>query len=232
MKPFIYNPPTQPFLDIIYQDKDVVVIHKPSGLLSVPGRGEHLADSALTRVRTLVPTAQSVHRLDLWTSGVLVLATRRKAEKALFEQFRARRTQKCYLAVVYPPLPEQALQPQVIEYPLTPDLDNLPLQKVCVKGKAAKTIYRLIGPHDQGSLVGVQLHTGRSHQIRVHFREIGHPIVGDTFYAPLAVQKMAPRLLLHAYSLAFFHPYSGEPMQFTAPCAFANDLPESFSCVF
>lgn len=212
---FIYRPPLTPWLDILYQDKDIVVLNKPSGLLTNPGRGPHLADCLLNRVLQQYPLAQLVHRLDLSTSGIVVMALRRKAERELKQQFAQRLVKKRYLAVV-------AGKPDIshgcIEAPLIVDTERAPRQKVCfATGKPATTCYSVLRAWDEeNSLIELRPITGRSHQLRVHMLHLGHPILGDAFYAPYKILKAAPRLMLHAAQLQFTHPYSGEPLQFSA----------------
>ena len=194
-------------LDILHHDKDVIAIEKPSGLLSVPGKGSALADSALTRVEAQVGRAYSVHRLDMDTSGILLFALRRKAERDLKQQFRERLISKRYEAIVSGHLePKQG----VIEFPLVHDLMNKPKSKVCHStGEAARTEYRVIEQTKQGSRVSLVPITGRSHQLRVHLLALGHPILGDRFYATGDALRASKQLLLHAAKLCFTHPYSG-----------------------
>lgn len=216
---FIYQPPTQP-LDILYQDKDVLVLNKPSGLLTNPGRGAHLADCLLSRVQREFPLAQLVHRLDLATSGVVVFAQRRKAEAALKQQFAKRLVKKRYLALVWGTLAETS---GIVDVPLIADSTNPPRQKVCFEtGKAAITHYRLLQQLPDRALVELLPVTGRSHQLRMHMVHLGHPILGDAFYAHPNAQAAAPRLLLHAATLQFFQPYSGEVLCFNADTDFVT----------
>lgn len=221
MDAFTYTPPTEPWLDKLYQDKDLVVLNKPSGILSVPGRGAHLQDSLYWRLQQEYPGVQSVHRLDLGTSGVILFALRRKAERELKRQFRERLTKKRYLARVWG-VPAQT--EGAIELPLTLDHNAKPKQKVCFEqGRQALTHYRVLST-DAGGNSLLELHpvTGRSHQLRVHLMAIGHPILGDNFYAHPQARAAADRLLLHAESLGLYHPYSGEWIHFSAPASFAG----------
>lgn len=218
MSDFVYNPPTEPWLDILYQDKDIIVINKPSGLLSVPGRDPAHHDSAYARALAEHPQAQVVHRLDMATSGVLLLALRRSAERELKRQFRDRETQKSYYARVAGHI--KATQGS-IELPLICDWPNRPRQKVDHQvGKPSLTHYEVISKGRYSTLVKLIPITGRSHQLRVHMMALGHPILGDGFYADSWAKRLAPRLLLHAASLSIKHPYSGEPMSFSAPVPF------------
>ena len=215
---FIYQPPTQPWLDMLYQDKDLLVLNKPSGLLTNPGRGAHLADCLLTRVQQQYPQALLVHRLDMATSGVVVMALRRKAEAALKQQFADRSVNKRYLALVWGQLTRSE---GTVDLPLMADSANPPKQKVCFTGgKAAITHYRLLQQLPDRALVELKPITGRSHQLRMHMLALGHPILGDPLYASDAQQAMADRLLLHAQWLELPHPVTGQPMAFSSHCPF------------
>ena len=219
-QPFVYTPPTEPWLQVLYQDKDLIVLNKPSGLLTNPGRGPHLADCLLSRVQQQYPLAQLVHRLDLATSGVVVIALRRKAEAALKQQFAERLVKKRYLAVVWGQLKDGS---GTIDVPLIADSDNPPRQKVCLEtGKAAITHYRLLQQLPDRALVELLPVTGRSHQLRMHMLHLGHPILGDAFYAGPEVLAVAPRLLLHAAELQLFQPYNGKPLHFSADSDFVT----------
>lgn len=215
---FVYCPPQTP-LDIIYQDKDLLVVNKPSGILTNPGKGPLLADSLLSRVQQQYPLTQLVHRLDLATSGVVVFALRRKAESELKRQFAERQVSKRYLAVVA----GQLSQPQgIIALALQPDLANLPKQQVHPAGKPAETHYRVLQQGKCYSLVELKPITGRSHQLRVHMAALGHPILGDNFYADENSRLAAPRLLLHAAELSLLQPYSQQPLTFLADSDFVS----------
>lgn len=213
-----YHPPTQPWLDLLYQDEWLAVINKPAGLLSNPGRDPGLSDSVASRIKSLSPYAELVHRLDMDTSGVLLLALRKKIESALKTQFQERQTRKVYLARVWgqPPEPEGE-----IDLPLICDWPNRPLQKVChQEGKPSLTRYRLLEQDQQTSLLELYPVTGRSHQLRVHLQSLGCPILGDRFYATGPALEASDRLMLHARQLTFTHPESGVEMSITAPCSF------------
>ena len=213
-----YNPP-QTALDILYEDKDVLVVNKPSGLLTNPGKGPDLADCLLSRVCALYPLAQLVHRLDLSTSGVVVFALRRKAERELKRQFAERLVKKRYLAVVAGQLNEMSGS---ITLPLAADPANPPKQHVDPLGKQAETHFQLLAQFTDRALVELRPVTGRSHQLRVHMAALGHPILGDAFYAPLQWQQAAPRLLLHAATLTLQQPYSQQTLTFTADSDFVS----------
>ena len=162
-----YNPPQEPWLHILYQDDHIMVVNKPSGLLSVPGRLEEHKDSVMTRVQRDYPAAESVHRLDMATSGVIVVALTKAAERELKRQFREREPQKTYVARVWGhPQPEKGL----VDLPLICDWPNRPKQKVCFEtGKSAQTEYQVLDyASDNSARVQLKPITGRSHQLRVH----------------------------------------------------------------
>ena len=222
LTPLNYSPPQHPRLDILYEDRDMLVVNKPSGLLSVPGRTPDLFDSILSRAREAHGNAQAVHRLDLGTSGVLVVALRRKAEAALRQQFQDRRTRKTYLAVVHGVMAEDHGS---IDLPLVCDWPNRPMQKVCHEtGKPALTVFSVLERHADTTLLRLFPHTGRSHQLRVHLATLGHPILGDNLYGP-DQSASCSQLFLHASQLGLYHPFSGEWMSFLAPCLFAPNVP-------
>lgn len=218
MPDFVYHPPTQPWLDIIHQDKDILVVNKPSGLLSVPGRDPAHNDSIYSRVLAEHPDAQIVHRLDMATSGVIVVALRRSAERELKRQFRDRETQKTYYARVAGHVKSGEMS---VDLPLICDWPNRPKQKVDHNiGKPSLTHVEVISKAKRSTLVKLTPITGRSHQLRVHMMALGHPILGDNFYADSLAKALAPRLLLHATSLTITHPYTQEPMTFNADVPF------------
>lgn len=214
-----YHPPQQPWLMRLYQDEHILVVNKPAGLLSVPGRLPEHQDSILSRVRRDYPRAEAVHRLDMATSGVLLLSLTKAAERELKRQFREREPQKRYLARVWGhPQPAQGM----VTLPLRCDWPNRPKQKVCHhSGKAAQTGYQVLEYlRDNTAHVALIPYTGRSHQLRVHMQALGHPILGDKFYASGTALQRASRLLLHACQLSISHPHSGERLTFQAPAEF------------
>lgn len=214
MKKFIYNPPTQA-LDVIYIDQDIIVIDKPSGLLSNPGIATETHDCALTRLQALYGMVILVHRLDCETSGVLIFARHKKAEVHLKKQFEARQTQKTYLAEVAGKLPKYS---GTVEYPLISDKQNIPLQKVDIEnGKVAITHYKVLRQTKTSSLVELKPVTGRTHQLRVHMLALGNTILGDNFYASGDTLKASKRLCLHALSLCVSHPDTNKTIAFYAP---------------
>lgn len=211
---FQYNPPQKPWLDIVYQDRDMVVIDKPSGLLSVPGR--YHSDSALRRVQESFSTAYAVHRLDMDTSGLLILALRRKAERELQRQFRERLVEKRYIAIVQGhPHPTSG----EINLPLIRCKGSPPRSRVDHEiGRPAQTQYQTLDTSTDCATLALVPKTGRSHQLRIHLASIGHSIVGDRFYG--AVSASDTRLLLHATFLSFLHPHHGQPCSFYRPPPF------------
>lgn len=212
MQIFSYQPPSIPWLDILYYDRDIIIINKPSGLLSNPGIAEYTYDCALTRLQKHFKEAILVHRLDCATSGIMVFARNKKAESNLKTQFQNRQTQKVYIAEVTGCL---LIKEGTIDFALTADKSQPPKQKISKDGKTALTHYRVLTAEKNKSLVELTPLTGRTHQLRVHMLAIGHPILGDDFYGNSNVIAASPRLQLHAQSLSFTHPYSGEIMTFS-----------------
>lgn len=190
-----------------------MVVNKASGLLSVPGRAPENKDSVMTRIQADFPTAESVHRLDMATSGVIVVALTKAAERELKRQFREREPKKYYIARVWGHL---AQDEGLIDLPLICDWPNRPKQKVCYEtGKPSQTLYQVLSRDADGSTrVKLSPITGRSHQLRVHMLAIGHPILGDGFYAHPEAKAMASRLQLHAQELCITHPEFGTVMHF------------------
>lgn len=222
---FIYKPPTEPWLDVIYQDDDIIAINKPSGLLSNPGRKKAHYDSAWSRIKAQFPTAELVHRLDMSTSGLIIFAKNKEAERHLKMQFRERITHKLYYARVWGALTEASGR---IDLPLICDLPNRPKQKVCFEeGKPSVTDFETIKVEKKTTLVRLLPITGRSHQLRVHMLALGNPIVGDEFYAPLEAIRYSPRLQLHAAELCFLHPSDNRPMHLFVPCPFFQGGPKN-----
>lgn len=214
-----YNPPLEPWLHILYQDAHIMVVNKPSGLLSVPGRLDEHKDSVMTRIQRDYPEAESVHRLDMATSGVIVVALTKAAERELKRQFREREPAKTYVARVWG---HPAQEKGMVDLPLICDWPNRPKQKVCFEtGKSAQTEYQVLEyVVDNSARVQLKPITGRSHQLRVHMLALGHPILGDRFYAHDAARERAPRLQLHAESLSIVHPHFATPMTFRQPADF------------
>lgn len=212
-----YTPPDDP-LDILHDDHELLIVNKPAGLLSVPGKGEALADCLLTRIQAVFPQALLVHRLDRDTSGVMVFALTRHAQRHLGLQFEKRMTQKTYVARV-----SGVLEPKTgtIELPLIVDWPNRPLQKVCHDtGKPAHTDYRVMRYGADETRVRLTPRTGRSHQLRVHMLALGHPILGDPFYASGPALTDHARLMLHSEELRVKHPDGGATHKFRAKAPF------------
>jgi tRNA pseudouridine32 synthase/23S rRNA pseudouridine746 synthase len=205
-----YKPPAHNGLDILYQDDFLLVLNKPAGLLSVPGRGPDKQDCLVSRVQTVYPGALSVHRLDMATSGIIVLALDKDTHRQLSKHFAEREVTKQYTAVVTGRLEN----PQgLIDKPMICDWPNRPRQMIDYeKGKSAQTCYEIIQytPGNNTTRLMLSPITGRTHQLRLHMQSIGHAILGDALYACPEVIAGAERLLLHATSLSFSHPVSGE----------------------
>jgi tRNA pseudouridine32 synthase/23S rRNA pseudouridine746 synthase len=211
-----YNPPQDPLV-ILHDDHQVLLVDKPSGLLSVPGKGEHLADCLLARVQAAFPMALLVHRLDRDTSGVMVFALTPHAQRHLGLQFEKRQTKKTYVARVWG---EMAEKTGTVDLPLIVDWENRPLQMVDHEnGRKAQTDWRVIRVKNGESRVRLMPRTGRSHQLRVHMLALGHPILGDPFYAT-GEARDHPRLMLHSETLQFRHPDGGQGTRITAKCPF------------
>jgi tRNA pseudouridine32 synthase/23S rRNA pseudouridine746 synthase len=206
----VYTPPPDLGLDLVYQDEALIVVNKPEGLLSVPGRGDDRADCMVSRVQQRVPEALTVHRLDMATSGLLVFARGPDMQRALSLAFQDRGVSKRYVAVVH-----GLVQPDegVVDLPLIADWPNRPRQMVChERGKPSQTRFQVLARDAVAAQTRVALEpiTGRSHQLRVHMLALGHPIVGDPFYGDADVQRPFARLYLHAAELGMPHPVSGQ----------------------
>lgn len=211
-----YAPPIEP-LKILHDDHQVILVDKPSGLLSVPGKGEHLADCLLSRVQAAFPMALLVHRLDRDTSGVMVFALTPHAQRHLGLQFEKRQTKKTYVARVWGEMTEKT---GTVDLPLIVDWPNRPLQIVDHEnGRQALTDWRVMRAKNNESRVRLMPRTGRSHQLRVHMLALGHPILGDPFYAQGEARDF-PRLMLHSETFQFRHPDGGQGMRITAKCPF------------
>lgn len=211
-----YDPPRDP-LRVLYEDEEVVLVDKPSGLLSVPGKGPHLADCLIARVQEDFPTALLIHRLDRDTSGVMIFARTAAAQRHLGLQFEKRMTKKAYIARVWGQVEGDS---GAVDLPLIVDWPNRPLQMVDHEnGRAAYTEWRVIARAPEETRLRLLPKTGRSHQLRVHMRELGHPILGDPFYAN-GPARAFPRLMLHSESLRFRHPQGGAWIRVEAPCPF------------
>ncbi len=214
---------------LLHIDDRILVLNKPVGLLSVPGIGESKRDSVAVRAATAYPGARIVHRLDRDTSGVILLARDAEAHRELSRQFHDREVSKTYMAIVAGIIKTDS---GVIDLPMRKDMDpaNAPRQVIDdAEGRPAITQWwvreRLsdpaLGPSGGGrTRVLLKPVTGRSHQLRLHMKCLGHPILGDDLYAPASVRDMSDRLLLHAQSLTITHPEKARLMTFEAECPF------------
>jgi tRNA pseudouridine32 synthase / 23S rRNA pseudouridine746 synthase len=219
MPNFVYNPPVSPYLSIIHHDQDIVVLNKPSGLLSVPGREAWHKDSLALRILRVWPTACVVHRLDMATSGIIILALQKSAQSHMGRQFQQKQIDKTYFARV-----EGIVEADsgLIDLPLRCDWENRPRQIVDFEqGKSSQTQWEVVKREKQTTLVKLTPLTGRTHQLRVHMQQIGHPIVGDEFYATALGKRLSPqRLALHAASITLTHPSSELRVTFDCPPPF------------
>lgn len=211
-----YSPPDTP-LAILHEDAHVIVVDKPAGLLSVPGKGPELADCLLERLRLAFPEALLVHRLDRDTSGVMVFAATAAAQRHLGLQFERRHVRKGYVARVWGVPSERS---GTVDLPLAVDWPNRPRQMVDPEnGRAARTDWELLRAEGETARLRLRPLTGRSHQLRVHCLAMGHPILGDPLYAEGPALAF-PRMMLHAEELRFRHPDGGRGMRFRAPVPF------------
>ena len=217
MKPFVYEPPKTP-LDILYIDEDVLVVNKPSGLLTVPGKELKHHDSLELRVKIEYPNSFLVHRLDMDTSGVIIFALSKSTQRSLNLQFEKRIVKKLYEARVFGNITEDN---GFIDLPLIVDWPNRPLQKIDAKeGKSALTHWQVLDREGDVTRVALMPETGRTHQLRVHMMFLGHTILGDRFYGNVAEINLANELQLHAKDLMIFHPKNGKKITFKAPLPF------------
>ncbi|GAB3113137.1 RluA family pseudouridine synthase [Aestuariicella hydrocarbonica] len=211
-------PPCDEQIDVVYEDAQLLVINKPSGLLSLSGKNPANKDSVHHRMVQSHPTALMVHRLDFGTSGLLLLALNKSVNAQLCAQFQARTVTKTYIALLQGHLHEPA---GVIDYPIAKDKSHFPYQKICsLSGKPAQSRYQLLQHEGKNSRVAFEPMTGRTHQLRIHSREFGHPILGCDLYHAHGSQHQAARLLLHASELAFDHPLTGQRLHLRSPCPF------------
>jgi tRNA pseudouridine32 synthase / 23S rRNA pseudouridine746 synthase len=200
--------------DLIYEDSALLVFNKPSGLLSVPGKGPEKADCLRTRVQQVYPEALTVHRLDMSTSGILLMARSAELHRKLSIAFQDREVKKRYVAVVDGRVLENPSQEwQLIDKPIATDWINRPLMKIDPQeGKPSQTHYKIVSHDAANDTTRLELApiTGRTHQLRVHLQSLGHPILGDHLYASPEVMAKSARLMLHASQLTFTHPVTGE----------------------
>jgi tRNA pseudouridine32 synthase/23S rRNA pseudouridine746 synthase len=207
-----------PYLEIIFQDDDILVLNKPSGLFSVPGKAKEHADCLQIRAQRVFPTATVVHRLDMATSGLMVMALNRPAHRHISKQFELRETAKTYQAVVFATVQQDCGE---INLPLICDWPNRPKQMVDhERGKKALTQWRVLERSNNTTRLELKPITGRSHQLRVHMLSMQHPIIGDRLYAHDQALEMADRLNLHAMFLSFRHPVTEKMLLFKSKVPF------------
>jgi tRNA pseudouridine32 synthase/23S rRNA pseudouridine746 synthase len=208
-------------LQWLHLDEWLIAVDKPAGMLSVPGCGPDKADCMAARVQARWPEARVVHRLDMATSGLLVMARGADAQRRLSAAFERREVDKRYVAIVDGCLPDDAGE---IAAPLAADWPRRPLQKVDLEhGRPSLTRWRVLERDRAAGCTRLELEpvTGRSHQLRVHLAHVGHPILGDLLYAPAALQARAPRLMLHAAAIVLPHPAAqGERLRLACPAPF------------
>lgn len=208
-----------PLLQPVHEDAHLLVLDKPAGLLCVPGRGEDKQDCLSARAMQQWPDALIVHRLDMATSGLVVMARGLAMQRALSAAFAERRVHKRYEAIVDGAMPLRE-DWSLIDAPLMADWPRRPLQKIDPAGKPSITRWKtisLLPGKPAATHVLLEPLTGRSHQLRVHLLSIGHPILGDALYGDAALQARAPRLLLHASELGLVHPVTQQDLYFNRP---------------
>lgn len=209
-----YNPPLHTHFDILYKDDFLLVLNKPSGLLSVPGKGEDKQDCFISRIQREFSDALTVHRLDMSTSGIMVFARGKEMESYLSILFQKKQMNKKYTAIV-----DGEVKPSMgeVDLPLITDWPNRPKQKVDFEsGKISITKYSLLSYDKDNNSSRIELIpiTGRTHQLRLHMQAIQHAILGDELYANKDVIMKSERLLLHASYLSFYHPLSDDFLEF------------------
>jgi tRNA pseudouridine32 synthase/23S rRNA pseudouridine746 synthase len=216
-QPYIV-PPCDESVDILYADEHLLFIRKPHFLLSIPGRHPANQDCVINRIRESHPSASIVHRLDLDTSGIMVVPLNAEVHAHISRQFQERQVEKNYIAVVYGQVAEDRGE---INLPIAPDWANRPRQKICHdRGKASLTRFEVLHREPDRTRVVLKPRTGRSHQLRLHLAAVGHPIIGCDLYAHEPALAMSPRLLLHASYLGFTHPASGCWIEQSSPPEF------------
>jgi tRNA pseudouridine32 synthase/23S rRNA pseudouridine746 synthase len=217
--PFIV-PVCYQHIEILSQDEDLLLINKPTGLLSLSGKHPLNKDSVHFRLVQDFPTATLLHRLDFGTSGIMVVALNKPINAHITKQFQVRNVAKQYTALLLGHLVDDE---GVIEYPIAKDKPNFPLQKICLEtGKVALTQYQVVErlTDPVSTKVVFTPITGRTHQLRIHSQQIGNPILGCDLYASDEAFFMAQRLMLHATTLEFDHPITGERVMGICPCPF------------
>jgi tRNA pseudouridine32 synthase/23S rRNA pseudouridine746 synthase len=217
-RPYTYSPPPDGPLPILHVDDHILVLDKPAGLLTVAGNTPELADCLEARVRAQYPTATMIHRLDMDTSGLIVLALNPRAHAHIGKQFEKRLTRKSYIALVWGQMAQASGR---IDQPMKSDWPNRPKQHVdLVDGRPAITDWEVLETGPDRTRVRLTPFTGRTHQLRVHMAFLGHPILGDNLYAPAKALAASERLCLHAEMLEFRHPDGGATVSFHSPAPF------------
>lgn len=217
IEPLIYNPPMGD-LKILMEDEVILLVDKPSGLLSVPGKSEDHKDCLEARVKQYASDTLPIHRLDMDTSGVMIFAKDKNAQRNLGLQFERRKVEKTYVARVDGLIEDEE---GLVDLPMIVDWPNRPLQKIDHDtGKPAQTFWKVLENETNVTRVELRPFTGRSHQLRVHMKALGHTILGDRFYGNKRIQNLSDRLQLHSETLAFFHPATGERTQVLVNCPF------------
>ncbi len=216
----------------IHEDEHLLVLEKPSGLLSVPGRGPDKQDCLSKRVQAIYPEALIVHRLDQDTSGLLLMARGIEAQRRLSRLFETRQVKKRYVAVVagHPAQTQTAQTPdeegwRTIDGPILLDWDRRPIHIIHPDGKASRSRWRALQTGESATLVELEPVTGRTHQLRVHMQSVGHPMLGDSLYAPPEIKGLSPRLMLQAQELAFPHPFTDLWMDFKITTPWSASAP-------
>ncbi|MEH6609402.1 MAG: pseudouridine synthase [Halioglobus sp.] len=208
-------PHSQEEIRILYQDADLLLVRKPDLLLSVPGRHPLNRDCLITRLQEDFPSATIVHRLDLDTSGIMVIPLNKPTHVHISRQFQERRVAKTYTAVVFGQVADDA---GVVDLPIARDWENRPRQIICTeRGKNALTHFEVLARDSDRTRILLKPVTGRTHQLRIHMRELGHPILGCDMYAHEEALAMASRLMLHATTLGFEHPNTGQWLSGESP---------------
>lgn len=218
-QPYIVPPCDRP-VEILYRDEHLLLVDKPDLLLSIPGRNPLNSDCVISRMRETFASASVVHRLDLDTSGIMVIPLDKPTHSHISRQFQEHRVDKSYQTMVYGIVEQDSGE---IDLPIAPDWDNRPRQVISEeRGKQALTRFEVLArfPSENCTRLRLQPVTGRSHQLRIHLAEIDHPILGCDLYAHEEALSMAKRLMLHAHTLAFEHPATGQQLTGEAPLPF------------
>ena len=220
----------------IYEDEHLLVLDKPSGLLSVPGRGPDKQDCLSKRVQDIYPEALVVHRLDQDTSGLLIMARGIEAQRRISRMFENRLVKKRYMAVVAGDLRNAPAHSaanaegwHTIEGNIMLDWERRPIHIIHPDGKPSRSLWRCLEASESASLIELEPFTGRTHQLRVHRQSIGHPMLGDSLYATPEALAMSPRLMLHAQELGFPHPFTEEWQSFCVPAQWTATPPYQMS---